>query len=167
MKALKSAHESNPCGRWWIKADACDVRNCKGLRESVKGKWAGDGDLDDGELEKCRAKYQNRKEFARLLGLKDRSDVFLGDLRILSTIQDHDLAFLREGEVDARTKYENHRSKMTPSEALLMGLVWDLVGFQDLLKQVSELKKLIKSACTQDVLSTLMILYFSPNLLVG
>ena len=80
MQALNNAYESNPCGRWWIKADACDVR--QDLRESVKGKWTGDENLDDGELDNCRAEYQNRKKFARLLGLKDRSDVLLEDLRI-------------------------------------------------------------------------------------
>ena len=129
MQALKNAHKCNPCGRWWIKADACDV--CKGLRESVTGKWAGDEDLDDGELEKRWAEYQKQKEFARLLALKDRSDVLLEDLRILSTILANDLEFLREGEVDARTKYEKHRSKKSPSEALLMGLAWDLVGLKN------------------------------------
>lgn len=80
------------------------------MRESVKGKWAGDEDLNDGELENCRAEYQNRKEFARLLGLKDRSDILLEDLRILYTILNNDLEFLWEGELDARTKYEKHRS---------------------------------------------------------
>lgn len=49
--------------------------------------------------------------------------------------------FLRYGEVDAHAKYEKHRSKNSPSESLLMGLAWDLVGFQDLLKEVIELKK--------------------------
>lgn len=37
IEALKQAAASNPKGRWWIKADACDVR--KGLRESVHGTW--------------------------------------------------------------------------------------------------------------------------------
>ena len=111
------------------------------MKESVKGKWAGDENIDDGELDNCRAEYQNHKEFARLLDLKDRSDVLLEDLRILSTILDNDSEFLREGEVDARTKYEKHRSKNSPSESLLMGLAWDLVGFHDLLKKVIELKK--------------------------
>ena len=92
--------------------------------------WGGDENLDDGELETCRAEYQNRKEFARLLVLKDRSDVLLEDLRILSTILDNYLEFLREGEVDARSKYEKHRRKNSPSEALPMGLAGDLVGFQ-------------------------------------
>lgn len=49
--------------------------------------------------------------------------------------------FLRYGELDAHSKYEKHRSKNSPSESLLMGLAWDLVGFQDLLKEVIELKK--------------------------
>lgn len=137
MQALKKAHEGHPFGRWWIKADACDVR--KGLRESVKGKWAGDADLDDGELENCRADYRNRKEFARLLGLRDRSDVILEDLRILITILDNDLELLREGEAEARSKYEKHRSRSSPTESLLMALAWDLVGFQDLIKEASEL----------------------------
>ena len=81
------------------------------------------------------------RNFARLLGLKDRSDVLLEDLRILYTILNNDLEFLWEGELDARTKYEKHRSKQNPSESLLMGLAWDLVGFQYLLKEVSDLKK--------------------------
>lgn len=34
-----------------------------------------------------------------------------------------------------------HAVSMRTTEALLMGLAWDLVGFQDLLKEVSALKK--------------------------
>ena len=49
MQALEKAKQSNPEGRWWIKADACDVR--KGLRESMRGVWAGDKDVDDGSLQ--------------------------------------------------------------------------------------------------------------------
>ena len=47
MEALGEAKQSNPNGRWWIKVDACDVR--KGLRESMRGIWDGDEDLEDGE----------------------------------------------------------------------------------------------------------------------
>ena len=48
VEALKKAKECNPQGRCWIKADACDVR--KGLRESMRGIWAGDEDMGDGSL---------------------------------------------------------------------------------------------------------------------
>ena len=38
-EALKQAKNSAPEGRWWIKANGCDVR--KGLRESMRGIWSG------------------------------------------------------------------------------------------------------------------------------
>ena len=38
-EALKQAKNSTPEGRWWIKANGCDVR--KGLRESMRGIWSG------------------------------------------------------------------------------------------------------------------------------
>lgn len=136
---IKECQKNNPSERWWIKADACDVR--KGLRESVTGKWSGDADLDDAELKNWRAEYQNRKEFARLFGLKDRSDDLLEDLRILAITLEKDLELLKEGEIEAWTKYEKCRNKSSPSDSMLMGLVWDLVGFQDLLKEACELKK--------------------------
>jgi hypothetical protein len=31
---LTMAHQRNPTGRWWIKADGCDI--LKGLRERVQ-----------------------------------------------------------------------------------------------------------------------------------
>ena len=49
MKVLKQAKTSNPQGRWWIKADAFDVR--KGSRESMRGTWSGVEDLGDDSQE--------------------------------------------------------------------------------------------------------------------
>jgi hypothetical protein len=43
VETLKKAKEANPQERWWIKADGCDIQ--KGLKESVRGTWAGDEDL--------------------------------------------------------------------------------------------------------------------------
>lgn len=51
MEALKKALESNPQGRWWIKADVSDVR--KGLREGMRRIWAGVEDLGDGCCRQC------------------------------------------------------------------------------------------------------------------
>ena len=58
MGALKQAVDSNHSGRWWIKADAFDVR--KGLRESTRGMWSGDGDLGDQSLQTLYADDKTR-----------------------------------------------------------------------------------------------------------
>ena len=58
METLKKSKEANPQGRWWIKADGCDIR--KGLRESVHGTWAGDEDLGDGSLQILFNEYKAR-----------------------------------------------------------------------------------------------------------
>lgn len=50
--------KSHPSARWWIKADASDVR--KGLRESMRGVWAGDEDFGVGALTALYQEYQNR-----------------------------------------------------------------------------------------------------------
>ena len=55
-KLLKEAHERSPKGRWWIKADACDLR--KGLCESLRGEWSGDKDTGDGEVKKIHDEYR-------------------------------------------------------------------------------------------------------------
>lgn len=55
VEALKKAKDCNPQGKWWIKAEACDVR--KGLRESMRGIWAGDEDMGDGSLQALYAEY--------------------------------------------------------------------------------------------------------------
>jgi hypothetical protein len=65
VKALQDAKASNPNGRWWIKADACDVRD--GLRESVHGIWSGDEDFGDGSVESLHAEYASKcNTFKRL-----------------------------------------------------------------------------------------------------
>ena len=55
---MQQAKASNPGGRWWIKADACDV-HC-GLHESVKGLWSGDEDLGDGVINVLYSEYVSK-----------------------------------------------------------------------------------------------------------
>ena len=81
MEALKQAKETNPQGRWWIKADACDVR--KGLRESMRGTWAGDEDLGDGSLQALYADYKARCVFVKSVGTPERSRLIGRDVRKL------------------------------------------------------------------------------------
>ncbi|CAB3998785.1 Hypothetical predicted protein [Paramuricea clavata] len=65
LEALTKAKQANPKGRWWIKADACDVR--MGLRESVRGEWSGDEDLGSGELKVLHEEYKSRCAFVHEL----------------------------------------------------------------------------------------------------
>ena len=62
-KLLKEAHEKYPHGRWWIKADVCDVR--KGLCESLCGEWSGDKDTGNGEVKKMYDEYKEKKDCQR------------------------------------------------------------------------------------------------------
>lgn len=61
---LKQAKNSNPHGRWWIKADAFDVR--KGSRESMRGTRSGDEDLGDGSLKDLITDFKTRCVFVKL-----------------------------------------------------------------------------------------------------
>lgn len=56
-KSLKTAHEINKKGIWWIKANATDVNN--GLRESMKKEWSEDVDCADGGLKNLHDEYLN------------------------------------------------------------------------------------------------------------
>ncbi len=47
---LDKIAEENLGGRFWIKADGCNVS--KGLRKSLSHVWSGDSDLGDGALQK-------------------------------------------------------------------------------------------------------------------
>jgi len=135
VEVLKKAHSAGK--RWWIKADACDLR--KGLRESVKGKWAGDEDLGDGVLEDLKKDYDQRRAFARGIGLGHREGHLLEDLHLILFAIESDVGFLRNGEREARDLYEKRRKAPNASETVLIALAWDLVGFEDLLKEAARL----------------------------
>ena len=44
IEALSQLKKTFPQGRFWIKADATDLKVC--LQESVRGVWNGDSQLD-------------------------------------------------------------------------------------------------------------------------
>ena len=134
---MKKAHNSNHGTRWWIKADACDLR--KGLRESVKGKWAGDEDLGDGVMERLEAEYDLRKEFSRSLGVGARAGNIVEDLNLLLFGIAQDIDVLKNGEKKANELYEKHRRGSNTSESMLMALAWDLVGYEQLLRDADQL----------------------------
>ena len=132
---MKKAH--SPGKRWWIKADACDLR--KGLRESVKGKWAGDEDRRDGALENLLQDYEQRRAFVRSIGVGHRAGDLQEDLHLLLFAIETDITFLHKGEQEARDVYEKCRRVSNASKTVLIALAWDLVGFEDLLKESARL----------------------------
>lgn len=135
MAALHQAKKSHPKGRWWIKADATDVR--KGLRESTRGVWAGDEDFGDGSMTKLYDEYQCRYSLVNSLhvgysvstaysSLSTSVDSILTQLR-------NDITFLVSGEQQSKLKY-NAALLSRASDSSLMALAWDHVGYEELIK---------------------------------
>ena len=67
---LDKAAKLFPNVSWWIKADGVDV--VSGLGEFVSGKWTGDVDLNDGEVQQMYTTYSHRLGFVSELGLTRR-----------------------------------------------------------------------------------------------
>ena len=55
MEAIRKLTHSQCDARFWIKADATDVKAV--LLESERGEWNGDVDLGDGKLCKLEEEY--------------------------------------------------------------------------------------------------------------
>ena len=138
MEVLKKAHSHGK--RWWTKADACDLR--KGLRESVKGNWAGDKDLGNGVLENLKKDYDQRRAFVHGIGLSHREGHVQEDLHLILFAIGSDIGFLHNGEREAHDLYEKCRKVSNSSETVLIALAWDLVGFKGLLKEAARLTAL-------------------------
>ena len=141
MQALGKAKQNNP-GRWWIKADACDVR--KGLRESMRGVWAGDEDLGDGSLQALFESYKARCTFVKSIGSTGRSGLVQTDARRLLSELDIDLEFLTAGAQVANEAYNKALQGGELSEPKLMELAWSTVGFEELVKKVQSFQLEVK-----------------------
>lgn len=136
IEALKKAKEGNPSGRWWIKADGCDVRN--GLRESMRGSWAGDEDLGDGSLQILFNDYKTRCAFVKGIGTSGR--LIVKDVeKVLSDLV-NDLDFLTTGAKAANEIYTKALKECRSTEQKMMELAWSAVGFDDLVKKVQGLQ---------------------------
>jgi hypothetical protein len=143
MKALKTAHEQNKKGRWWIKADATDLN--QGLRESVNNKWSGDVDLGDGTLDKLRKKYLEQLSFIKILGLKERHDnkLICQDFCQLKTQLHEEMLFLNDGLKNARHVYNIQIKRTNVAEQSLFALAWDVDGYEKLVEKNSKLQESI------------------------
>lgn len=96
VEALVHAAHKSSDARWWLKADSCDLT--AGLFESVRGKWSGDVDINDGKVAELYQLYQSHQKFCESLGLKEPQtiphvkaqvqemrDTILSDLEYIST----------------------------------------------------------------------------------
>lgn len=68
-------------------------------------------------------------------GLREREGVFFNDFDILMGIFEVDKKFLKEGMERVRKDYEEKRVKQKFLEIMMMILVWDFQGFEELLLQ--------------------------------
>lgn len=142
MEALHQANKSNPKGRWWIKADATDVR--KGLRESVRGIWAGDEDFGDGAVTKLYDEYRRRHSLVNSLCVGNSVTSVYSSLStsiesILTQLK-NDITFLVPGEQQSKLKYDKALLSRV-SEKSLMELAWDHIGYEELIKICKDLIK--------------------------
>ena len=97
---LDEVAQSNPDVWWWLKADGCDIT--KGLNESVKLKWSGDVDLNDGKLQEQYEQYKKRLELAEKAGVeRDRVENDLNELQDLVK----DLDYINSGKLNIHTCY--------------------------------------------------------------
>lgn len=65
VEALKTLHEADPSGRFWVKLDATDVKI--GLLVSTKGIWSGDSDLASDTLSTLKEEHRLREDLVNQL----------------------------------------------------------------------------------------------------
>lgn len=143
VAALNKIRDCNRNGHWLIKADPCDMR--RGLRESMRHKWAGDSDLGDGKLEALYQEYTNRRGFFSVLGIKEQRQQLEADLKLVISGLDVDLKMLEDVEKQANEKYANKQRQSNVSKDSLFALPWECEGYKTLLNMNKELKSSMTS----------------------
>ena len=136
-EALKSAKKSNPNARWWVKADACDIRS--GLQESMAGKWAGDEDLGDNKLQELYTEYVERCKLVKNFKVGSKNKLKEACDALLSSLQE-DCNFLTTGEQVSRKAYDDVLSKTNLSKNSLIELSWAHIGYEELQKKLANIK---------------------------
>ena len=129
---LNKIAKENLGGRFWIKADGCDVS--KGLRESMRHEWAGDTDIGDGALQRLNDIYNKRRDFCCKLGIGARKNVLTTDLGQLLAELDANLSFLDKGLTSSKKIYNDMVDKVSSSKESLFALAWDVEGFKQLIE---------------------------------
>ena len=96
---IKTAAELNPDTWWWIKGNGADV--VKGLKESTRGEWSGDVDVNDGYVKSIYKEYQERLQSAASIGLGDHSTPQLIEVDLNAALKQlkDDLIFPHSGKL--------------------------------------------------------------------
>lgn len=93
---LDEAAEMHPNSWWWIKGDGVDLQS--GLGESMRKKWSGDVDLNDGKLQEHYASYMEELSFIQNLDVTDRKKL-LEDLCSVSANTVQHLEFVTKSKL--------------------------------------------------------------------
>ncbi|CAH1247631.1 Hypp7969 [Branchiostoma lanceolatum] len=149
VSLLSQAHSSNPDGCWWIKADACDLK--QGLRESMRHEWSGDTDLGDGKLQQAQEEYKEKQAFVRNIGAGDRGSKtqLSADLTCLRAMLEEHTDLLQDGLTKSEGLYTK-RQRENASEETLFALGWEIDSFRTLTRIKGEL-----SSTMREMLATL------------
>ena len=121
------------------------------MRESTRGAWAGDEDLGDGKLQQLHNQYTSDCSLVKKISAKPCSQLTIEELQKLDEMVKGYLEFLTAVELCAKDAYEKVLQASRPSENTLMELSWNLIGFEELLKQNSEFSQEITQVVNKHV----------------
>ena len=102
--------------------------------------WSGDEDFGNGSVGRLHAEYASKFNIIKTLFGQQHSSVLVDDVKGLVDDFVHDAEFLKDGMDIAKEKYGKKLTNSRCSEDLLMKLAWDVVGFEQLLKQANDFK---------------------------
>ena len=115
--------------RYWLKCDGSDLKIC--LQETKEGKWFGDVNIKDEDLEKLKLERKNREEN-------------LDDIR--AYLED-DVDFLMKGYQQSCRKLASKKSQSGVAESTIIGLTWDCNDFSCLLAEAQRFLVSISVYC--------------------
>eukprot|EP00795_Rhopilema_esculentum_P003918 gene3918-15243_t len=118
---LDKIAKENPGGRFWIKADWCDVS--RGWRESMPHEWTGDTDIGENALQRLNDSYDKRRAFCFKLRIGGRKNVLTSDLGQILAELDADLSFLDKGLKSSKKLYNEMIDKVSSSKESLLLLL--------------------------------------------
>ena len=137
LAALKNLKKTNPNGRFWLKADACDIKAV--LQQSTSGEWNGDSDLGDGELQLLHQEFQERVACLDVGSIQIHRDVVEQHICLALDSFRKDITFLEDGLKKADQLYQSKFNSPNTSKSMLMNLCWETVEFNTLLQKSQSL----------------------------
>lgn len=102
--------------------------------------WSGDEDFGNGSVGRFHAEYASKCNTIKRLFGQQHSSVLVDDVKGLIDDFVHDAEFLKDCMDIAKEKYDKKLTNSRCSEDLFMKLAWDVVGFEQLLKQANDFK---------------------------